>query len=508
MSCRLGRMWVALALLFVAVEGSKNLETMEYDVYPRRHSEEAAVIEWGHSAVISAIDACVASFGPQTSRGAFFEVEAAPILASPIDGNIFGKPEGDNAEVKTYVKDMELKPLDNAEEIHGNMVVMSNAGGLSGVLLAAIAKKSGAGALMVVNVDPNHPDLIERIEPVTEDEEEFAKEIDFPVVMVSYSSAGTLTSGGDESSHGMPDRVRLYAGGDRPFFEDVVSQNPTVYLIHNLLSSEECDALVAAAEGKFDLIDSNNLLEDVATPGQKKQVERAHLWKGKLASHSGQEVEERIEQVTAFPKEHFSDFVIYKYSGEGSYLGPHFDEHPSLGGPMATLQIFLNDVEDGGEVVFPSSDEDDQLPVKIAPLKGLAIVHHNTDENYLLDPATIHADLPLKVKGGFKYVAKKYVYTLPVQPSRRIMMPLVAGVCGGKLPQAIILLHNLLLEKFGAEKGTLYFDKLCLFLPALVLMGLGSFLATFLQGKNTKVEEKKGKAKKAGTKKKQKPKSS
>ena len=32
-------------------------------------SEEAAVVEWGHSAIISALDGAVAAFGPQTSQG-------------------------------------------------------------------------------------------------------------------------------------------------------------------------------------------------------------------------------------------------------------------------------------------------------------------------------------------------------------------------------------------------------------------------------------------------------
>ena len=37
-----------------------------------RTSEEAAVIEWGHSAIISALDGAVAAFGPQTSQGVSF----------------------------------------------------------------------------------------------------------------------------------------------------------------------------------------------------------------------------------------------------------------------------------------------------------------------------------------------------------------------------------------------------------------------------------------------------
>ena len=49
---------------------------LQYEIYPRRVNNEAAVIEWGHSAVISAVDAVVAKFGVQTESGPLFECEA------------------------------------------------------------------------------------------------------------------------------------------------------------------------------------------------------------------------------------------------------------------------------------------------------------------------------------------------------------------------------------------------------------------------------------------------
>jgi len=36
--------------------------------------------------------------------------------------------------------------------------------------------------------------------------------------MVSLNSGNMLAQGGED---GMPDRVRIYKGGDRPYFEDV-----------------------------------------------------------------------------------------------------------------------------------------------------------------------------------------------------------------------------------------------------------------------------------------------
>ena len=215
------------------------LSDLEYAAFPTRTSAEAAVVEWGHSAIISALDGAVATFGPQTSRGAFFEVEARPVLASPIDGDVdqlFTKGGAD--EDLTNIK------LKNSDEVEGNMVVMTNAAGLSGVEMARLAKNSGAAALMVVNTDRDHPDYISSLAPEDEIEAEYAEQhVDIPVIMVSRTSGNVLTTALVEEgmtqeeikslpNHGMPERVRLYAGGDRPFFEDVTSAGvqPTVYL--------------------------------------------------------------------------------------------------------------------------------------------------------------------------------------------------------------------------------------------------------------------------------------
>jgi hypothetical protein len=196
----------------------KNLADLDYRVYPRRTEEEAAVLEWGHSAIISALDASVANFGPQTAQAALLEVECMPILALPLNGVGDRKsddPESDEAPIRA---------LDNADLVHGNMVVMTNNGGLSGVGMAKVAKLSGAAALLVVNIDEERPDDIFRLTVL---EGEDVEEIDIPVVMISLNSANvlttaTVTSDMDASqivNHGMPERVRLYSGGDRPFFD-------------------------------------------------------------------------------------------------------------------------------------------------------------------------------------------------------------------------------------------------------------------------------------------------
>ena len=128
----------------------------KYRIFPQRTSDEAAVIEWGHSAIISALDGAVAAFGPQTSQGANFEVETAPVLANPIDG-VGRWKKSDDESLSAFEREYPGKLL-NAADVEGNMVIMTDAAGLSGVTMARIAKESGAAALMVVHIPQEHDD--------------------------------------------------------------------------------------------------------------------------------------------------------------------------------------------------------------------------------------------------------------------------------------------------------------------------------------------------------------
>jgi len=239
---------------------------------------------------------------------------------------------------------MTLPPLDNADDVAGNMVIMTDDAGLSGVAMARIAKMSGAAALMIVNTDQNAGDYIFSVEAETEEEAEYASEnIDIPVFMVSLQAGNVITTAlaTDDmdpevvnSGGALPDRVRLYAGGDRPFFEDVVSGMPLVYLIHNMLTADECDALVSAAEGRYDRVDDasgeNNYLENLMASGASpsgrtaKNIDRVTLWKGGIAGKLYKDIDEReflgsqcLTPTYLFLLSFFRSFRILKVSPRG-----------------------------------------------------------------------------------------------------------------------------------------------------------------------------------------------
>jgi hypothetical protein len=488
--------WILVALLplVTANKRTQNLADLDYRVYPLRTEEEAAVLEWGHSAIISALDLSVAHFGPQTSQAALLEVECMPILASPLNG------VGDRGR-DTESDEVPIQVLDNADEVHGNMVVMTNNGGLTGVEMARVAKLSGAAALLVVNIEEKRPDDIYRL---AVEEGESADDIDIPVVMVSLNSANVLTTAtvtpemqaADIVNHGMPERVRLYAGGDRPFFEDVEPVKPTLYLIHNLLTEEEAKGIILSAESKVSPVEKDDLLQMQVQAENFPGVSRVMLWQGMLRSPGQKAMEERIEQVTGFPVSHYSDWIVDKLE-HGAQWKPHYDDHPTATA-MATITVFLT--EQGSPIVYPSS----KTPVKVVPRRGMAIVHHNTNEKHKLDLSTVHAMLPHDSDRP-AYVARKYVFTEPVSNARRIALPLFALPFGGKLPGVIISLHDLFLEKFGVEQGSAYFDKACVFVPLLIVLLIVQYIVDYVQkqfssGSSDKKKEEKSASKTKGKK--------
>ena len=491
---RFGLCLLSLLVLSLSLVAAKkaSLEELNYRLYPRRTAEEAAVLEWGHSAIISALDGSVAEFGPQTNQAALLEVECQPILGIPING---------------YDKDTQqlVGSLRNADEVHGNIVVMTNqqprrssSSGDDGVEeitgwdLAKIAKASGAAALLIVNVDPDHPDDIYRVQ-LPQDDPHVAKAavyMDIPVVMISYTSGTVLTSATvtkdmkkeDIVNNGMPERVRLYAGGDRPFFEDVEPQNPTLYLIHQLLNDEESQSIIDRALPKLQPATKDNLLEYSQQVDKLHRVDRAALWQGMLQLPGGKAIEDRIEQVTGFPSAHFTDFMVDRYQ-PGSYWQPHYDSFPS-GSVMATITVFLSD--GGSPIVYPSASN----PVKILPRRGMAIVHHNLDDQDQLDLSTVSAVLPNPSDEPI-YIARKYILRDPVRFGRRFVLPLLALPLGGAIPSFVRAGHDLLLERFGGEKGSYYFDKACVFLPVLLIMSIVEGLRNYLQ--STSANDKKTK---------------
>lgn len=266
----------------------------------------------------------------------------------------------------------------------------------------------------------------------------------------------------------------MYAGGDRPFFEDVEAVEPTIYMIHNLLTSIECDTLIQRADPLVTPVTKADALQLTVDPSPFVNVDRVMLWEGALQGPGGKAIDERIEQITGFPSQHYSDWTVDRLKS-GSHWNPHYDLLPSNFAPLATITVFLSGVSDGGEMVFPSTQTS---PVKIRPVKGLAVVHHNSNEKQEFDVNSIHGLLPVAPddKDAVLYIGRKYILPDPVSKARRTGLPVVSWASGGKLPAVFVKLHDGLTGHFGFENGSTYFDKIIVFTPIFLFLIVAQYV--------------------------------
>lgn len=254
--------------------------------------------------------------------------------------------------------------------------------------------------------------------------------------------------------------IRLYAGEDRPFFEDIEADRPTLYLIHNLLTTEECEALVTRATANAVPITQPDPFSYTDDPSVYVQTQRAILWQGDLQTTAQKAVSERISQVTGFPTTHFSDFIV-DILQSGSYWKTHAETTPHV---VATVHVFLTDGD--AQWVYAHTHRGDTI--RIRPRRGMAIVHHTTD------PHSQRIDVPYvkysveSVVGGPLVIARKFMFATPLPVGRRFVLPLLNGYGIGLLRQV----YELLVDTMGPEDGAWAFDAVVLLGVPILLVGL------------------------------------
>ncbi|KAI4321656.1 hypothetical protein MLD38_035014 [Melastoma candidum] len=213
-------------------------------------------------------------------------------------------------------------------------------------------------------------------------------------------------------------------GGSREQWTEVISWEPRAFVYHNFLSKEECEYLISLAKPhmvKSTVVDSKT---------GKSKDSRVRTSSG-MFLRRGQdkiirEIEKRIADFTFIPVEHGEGLQILHYE-VGQKYDAHFDyfldefNTKNGGQRLATLLMYLSDVEEGGETIFPAAKGNfssvawwDELSecgkqgLAIKPKMGDALLFWSMRPDATLDPSSLHGGCP--VIRGNKWSSTKWMH--------------------------------------------------------------------------------------------------
>jgi prolyl 4-hydroxylase len=188
---------------------------------------------------------------------------------------------------------------------------------------------------------------------------------------------------------------------------------PRIVLFESLLDAAECQALAALAAGR---LAGSTVVDDTdGVPRPHPNRRSAGTWFERGQTPLVAAIEARIEELLQWPASHGEGLQVLRYEPGGEYRA-HFDyfdpakpgSAPHLaqaGQRVATLIIVLAEPDEGGGTAFPA------LGLELRPRAGSALFFCNVDEHGHIDPATLHAGLP--VARGVKLIATKWLRAEP-----------------------------------------------------------------------------------------------
>ncbi|XP_074349130.1 putative prolyl 4-hydroxylase 6 isoform X3 [Apium graveolens] len=202
-----------------------------------------------------------------------------------------------------------------------------------------------------------------------------------------------------------------------------LSWRPRAFLYKNFLTDEECDHLILLAKDKLEksMVADNDSGESIAS--DVRTSSGMFLMKAQDEVVSG--IESRIAAWTFLPVENGEAMQVLHYE-HGEKYEPHYDffrdkANQELGGHrVATVLMYLSNVERGGETVFPRSEEDTKTKddsmsdcakngySAVKPQKGDALLFFSLHPDARTDSLSLHGSCP--VIEGEKWSATKWIH--------------------------------------------------------------------------------------------------
>mgnify|MGYP001171391875 FL=1 len=178
----------------------------------------------------------------------------------------------------------------------------------------------------------------------------------------------------------------------------VLHKEPLIMRFERVLTDDECRRLIGAARPR---LKESRLVNKVAS---EIRTSRGMFFEEEENPFIGR-IERRVAQLMNVPIEHAEGLQVLHY-GPGQEYKAHHDffapDTPSArNNRISTLVIYLNDVEEGGETVFPLLD------IAVKPKRGSAVYFEYFYNNPALNDLTLHSSVP--VVRGEKWVATQWM---------------------------------------------------------------------------------------------------
>lgn len=222
--------------------------------------------------------------------------------------------------------------------------------------------------------------------------------------------------------HSTVHRVEVSGERDDQWVE-VISWQPRASVFHNFLSKDECDYLINLAKPHMQ---KSTVVDEKTGKSKDSRVRTSSgtfLPRGR--DKTIRTIEKRIADFTFIPVEHGEGLQVLHYE-VGQKYEPHFDyfldEFNTVNGGqrIATVLMYLSDVEEGGETVFPSAkgnfsavsywnelSECGKEGLSVKPKRGDALLFWSMKPDASLDPSSLHGGCP--VIRGDKWSATKWI---------------------------------------------------------------------------------------------------
>lgn len=179
--------------------------------------------------------------------------------------------------------------------------------------------------------------------------------------------------------------------------------------IQHFFTDEECDMLIEKARNNLEDSKIYNGASDDLVTKNNRDSKQAWLYDSDDFIKS---LSDKVKEYTKTHNKHSEEFQVVNYQ-EGGFFNPHYDACDGDGnycqkmdgnfGPRyLTVLIYLNNVEEGGETIFPNINK------SVKPEKGKAVIFQNVNEKGHIISQSYHGGEP--VKKGEKWICNKWIH--------------------------------------------------------------------------------------------------